>query len=126
MEKTLTGGRGSGLLYGFPTRWKRRSTSFITDMALKIRMQRHGGKGAPVYRLVVCESATRRDGRFVEILGIYNPKPRGQDKEHNLKLDRVEHWLKIGAKPSDTARTLISRARKGTPAVATEAAPVAG
>jgi small subunit ribosomal protein S16 len=95
-------------------------------MALKIRMQRHGGKGAPVYRLVVCESSTRRDGRFVEILGIYNPAPRGKDKEHALKLDRIDHWLKIGAKPSDTARTLITRARKGTPVVAeVVAAPVA-
>ncbi len=81
-------------------------------------MQRHGGKGAPVYRLVVCESATRRDGRFVEVLGIYNPKPRGKDTEHTLKLDRIDYWLKIGAKPSDTARTLISRARKSAPVAA--------
>ena len=110
------------MLCGFPTPRNGRRTSFIRNMALKIRMQRHGGKNAPVYRLVVCESTTRRDGRFVEILGIYNPTARGKDKEHILKLDRIDYWLKIGAKPSDTARTLITRARKGAPAVAEAAA----
>ncbi len=94
-------------------------------MSLKIRMQRHGGKGAPFFRLVVCESATRRDGRFVEILGTYNPKARGKDREHDLKLDRVDHWLKIGAQASDTARTLITRARKEAPAAVAATAPSA-
>jgi small subunit ribosomal protein S16 len=94
-------------------------------MALKIRMQRHGGKGAPVFRLVVCESTTRRDGRFVEILGVYNPRPGGKDREHTFKLDRIDYWLKIGALPSDTARTLISKARRAPAVVAETAAPVA-
>jgi small subunit ribosomal protein S16 len=48
-------------------------------MALKIRLQRHGAKGAPIFRLVVCEHTTRRDGRFIEILGTYHPSPSGQD-----------------------------------------------
>jgi small subunit ribosomal protein S16 len=81
-------------------------------MSLTIRFQRHGAKGAPVYRLVACEKSTRRDGRFVEILGMYNPKPRGQDKPHQLNLARIDHWLKVGAQPSDTARALIKLARK--------------
>jgi small subunit ribosomal protein S16 len=94
-------------------------------MALTIRLQRHGTKGAPVYRMVVCEKTIRRDGRFVEILGIYNPKPRGRDVPYNLKLDRVDYWLKIGALPSDTAWSLIKRARKGYVAAPVSAAPAA-
>ncbi len=84
-------------------------------MALKIRLQRHGAKGAPIFRLVVCEHTTRRDGKFVEILGTYHPSPKGQDVKHPLtvRLDRVDHWMKIGAKPSDTVWTLIKKARKG-------------
>ncbi len=84
-------------------------------MALKIRLQRHGAKGAPIFRMVVCEHTTRRDGRFVEILGTFHPSPTGQTAKQPLTvhLDRVEHWLKVGAKPSDTALTLIKKARKG-------------
>jgi len=84
-------------------------------MSLKIRLQRHGAKGAPIFRLVVCEHTMRRDGRFVEILGSYNPSPRGQDQKKPLRvrLDRIDYWLKIGAKPSETCNTLIKQARKG-------------
>jgi small subunit ribosomal protein S16 len=98
-------------------------------MALKIRLQRHGAKGAPIFRMVVCEHTTRRDGKFVEILGTFHPSPRGQNtkKPLTVRLDRVDYWLKIGAKPSDTANTLIKQARKipvEAPATA-EAATVA-
>jgi small subunit ribosomal protein S16 len=94
-------------------------------MALKIRLQRHGAKGAPIFRLVVCEHTTRRDGRFIEILGTYHPSPTGQDTKRPLtvRLDRVDHWMKVGAKPSDTVWTLIKKARKGL-AEAQAAAPV--
>jgi len=94
-------------------------------MALKIRLQRHGAKGAPIFRLVVCEHTTRRDGRFIEILGTYHPSPTGQDTKRPLtvRLDRVDHWMKVGAKPSDTVWTLIKKARKGLAEVAAE--PVA-
>jgi small subunit ribosomal protein S16 len=94
-------------------------------MALKIRLQRHGAKGAPIFRMVVCEHTTRRDGRFVEILGTFHPSPTGQDTKRplSLRLDRIEHWMKVGAKPSDTAWSLIKLARKGG-AEKTEAAAV--
>jgi small subunit ribosomal protein S16 len=84
-------------------------------MSLKIRLQRHGAKGAPIFRLVVCEHTTRRDGKFIEILGTYHPDPTGQDtkKPLTVHLDRVDHWMKVGAKPSDTVWTLIKKARKG-------------
>ena len=81
-------------------------------MALKIRMQRHGGTHSPCFRLVVCESTVRRDGRFVEILGTYRPKARGKEKEVEIKLDRADYWVSVGAKPSDTVRSLINRVRR--------------
>ncbi len=90
-------------------------------MALRIRLQRHGSSHAPVYRVVVAESTYRRDGRFVENIGVYNPKARGKDVELNLKLDRVDHWLSQGALPTDTARSLIKKARKAEVAAPVEA-----
>ena len=93
-------------------------------MALRIRLQRHGASHAPVYRMVVTESSHRRDGRHAEVIGNYNPKARGQASELNLKLDRVDYWLSVGAQPSDTARTLINRFRRqGGEAVAVAPAP---
>ncbi|MEQ9823311.1 MAG: 30S ribosomal protein S16 [Puniceicoccaceae bacterium] len=85
-------------------------------MALKIRLQRKGSRHAPVYRMVVAESTATRDGRFVEILGTYAPQARGQDKERNLKLDRVDYWLSVGARPTDTANDLIRKARRSAAA----------
>lgn len=81
-------------------------------MALKIRLQRKGARHSPVYRMVVAESTVARDGRFVEILGTYAPQARGQDKESVIKLDRVDHWISVGAKPTDTASDLIRKARR--------------
>mgnify|MGYP001375123902 CR=1 FL=1 len=92
-------------------------------MALRIRMQRHGSAHAPVYRMVVTESTHRRDGRHVEVIGNYNPKARGQDVELRLKLDRVDYWTSVGAQPSDTARTLINRARRDAGLVASVPSP---
>lgn len=85
---------------------------------VRIRLQRHGSTHTPIYRVVACESSNRRDGRFVEILGVYQPCAKGKEVELNLNLDRVEHWLSVGAQPSDTARSLIKRARKAAPVAA--------
>ena len=60
---------------------------------------------------IVAESASRRNGKFVENLGLYNPKPRGKDVETQVNLDRVDYWLSVGALPSDTAKTVIKKAR---------------
>lgn len=79
---------------------------------LRIRLQRHGSTHHPVYRLVVCESTSRRDGRFVEIVGSYEPSARGNSVPFSVKLERVDYWLKCGAQPSDTVRSLIKKARK--------------
>ncbi len=91
-------------------------------MALKIRLQRKGTRHTPVYRMVVAESTSTRDGRFVEILGTYAPQARGQDKERVIKLDRVDYWLSVGAKPTDTANDLIRKVRREA---SSEVAPVA-
>lgn len=77
---------------------------------LRIRLSRHGAKKDPHYRVVVAEQASPRSGKFVEIVGYYNPAM----KPVRLKLDleRVDHWIQKGAQPSDTVSTLIYRVRK--------------
>lgn len=81
-------------------------------MALKIRLQRFGATHAPVYRLVAAESSSRRDGRFVELLGHYNPQARGNEPKFKIHLDRVDYWLSVGAKPTETVVGLLRKARK--------------
>ncbi len=80
-------------------------------MALKIRLQRHGSVHNPMYRLVVAESSSRRDGKFVENLGLYNPRPRGKDVETQINIERADYWLSVGAQPTDTAKSVIKKAR---------------
>ncbi len=92
-------------------------------MAVKIRMQRGGATHNPHYRVVVTDVRSRRDGRFVEKVGVYDPKNKDQRKQYALDLERVDYWLSVGAQPSDTVRSLIKRARRQTPAVAVEADP---
>ena len=81
---------------------------------VSIRLMRMGGKKRPIYRVVVADSRRFRDGKFIENIGTYNPVP--QNPEVRLKMDRVDHWVKRGAQPTDTVRSLIARARKTTPA----------
>ena len=81
-------------------------------MALKIRLQRHGSKNNPVYRVVVAEATARRDGRFVEILGHYNPIAKGQDPKMKVDLDRAAYWMSNGAKPTDTVAHILREYRK--------------
>jgi len=92
-------------------------------MALKIRLQRHGASHRPFYRLVVTEATARRDGRFVEVLGTYEPQAKRATDELNLKIDRIDYWKSVGAKPTDTAASLIRKARRD--AASEEAAPAA-
>lgn len=80
---------------------------------LRIRLSRRGAKKKPFYRVVVAEKASARDGRYLEILGHYDPtrNPAALD----LRLDRVDHWIKFGAQPSDTVKSLISKAQQQAP-----------
>lgn len=74
---------------------------------LVIRLRRAGSKNRPFFRVVVTESKSARDGRFVEVVGHYNPRTKPETLV--LDQDRVAHWMKVGAQPSDTVRTLIDR-----------------
>jgi small subunit ribosomal protein S16 len=74
---------------------------------LSIRLSRIGKKKQPFYRVVVIDKRRPRDGRFVEIVGTYNPLK--DPPEVNLNAERVKHWLGHGAQPSDTVRTFIKR-----------------
>ena len=78
---------------------------------IKIRLQRHGAKHAPFYRMVVAPSTSRRDGRFIEVLGTYDPQAHSRAEELKLKMDRIDHWLQVGAQPTDTAKSLIRQGR---------------
>ncbi len=84
-------------------------------MALKIRLQRHGSSHRPFYRMVVTEASARRDGRFVEIVGTYEPQAKNTVDEIKLKLDRIDYWHSVGAKPTDTAASIIRKARRKAP-----------
>ncbi len=74
---------------------------------LSIRMRRTGSKKRPFYRVVVTEARSPREGSFIEVLGCYNPRRRPSVVE--LDKARVEHWIKQGARPSDSVRTLLAR-----------------
>ncbi len=84
-----------------------------------IRLRRAGSKNRAFFRVVVTESARAREGRFVEVLGHYNPRTKPERLEINR--ERLAHWLKAGAQPSDTVRTLVDR----LPPVAAAAAATA-
>ncbi len=77
-------------------------------MAVRIRLRRVGRKKAPVYRIVVADSKSPRDGRFIEIIGQY--QPRLAEGGLNVNHERANHWLDVGAQPSDTVRSLLRRA----------------
>jgi small subunit ribosomal protein S16 len=74
---------------------------------LAIRLRRTGSKKRPFFRVVVTDSRTARDSSFVEVLGHYNPRTKPETLDINR--DRLEHWLKSGARPSNTVRTLVAR-----------------
>jgi small subunit ribosomal protein S16 len=75
-----------------------------------IRLARLGAKKKPKYRVTVADSRYFRNGRFIEVVGHYNPNPRGQEKEITLDLDKVKNWVSKGAQPTDRVKTLIKKA----------------
>ncbi len=114
-------------------------------MAVAIRLRREGALNRPYFKVVVADKRSPRDGKFIEIVGTYDPKKRGMNS--TLKLERIEYWISKGAQPSDTVRSLIkknknpeaaakkaaateakkaaAKAAKPQPPAATEAAPAA-
>src|SRR4029450_8356095 len=76
-------------------------------MAVSIRLRREGTKNRPYYKVVVADKRSPRDGKFIEIIGAYDPKK--PDHNSTLNIDRVEYWVSKGAQPSDTVRSLIKQ-----------------
>jgi small subunit ribosomal protein S16 len=86
-------------------------------MAVKIRMKRVGAKNKPVFRIVVADGRSPRDGKFIEELGTYQPRNKGDN--FTLDMERAKYWLSKGAQPSETVASFIKKASKAaTPAAA--------
>lgn len=83
---------------------------FIIDMAVAIRLNRQGSKDRPYYKIVVVDSRARRDGRYIEQVGSYDPMKEGVN--YTINLEKVDKWLANGAQPSETVNSMIRKARK--------------
>lgn len=79
-------------------------------MAVSIRLRREGTTNSPYYKIVVADSRSPRDGKFLEIIGNYDPKKASDNA--NVDLTRVDYWIGKGAQPSETVRSIIRKARK--------------
>ena len=84
-------------------------------MAVKIRLARHGAKKRPYYRVVVADGRMPRDGRYIELVGRYNPLTN--PKVIDINLEKVDEWVSKGAQPTNAVAHLIEVARNGQPAV---------
>ena len=80
-------------------------------MAVAIRLRREGNRNRAFYRIVVADSRARRDGRFIETIGTYNPNQQGTNFQ--VDIERADDWITKGAQPSDTVRSLLKKARRG-------------
>ncbi len=80
-------------------------------MTVKIRLSRGGSKKRPYYRIVVADERAPRDGRFIERVGTYNPLlPKDNEERVTLKTERIQHWLSVGAKPTDRVHRFLDAA----------------
>lgn len=93
---------------------------------VSIRLTRGGAKKRPFYHIIVTDSRSRRDGRYIERLGFYDPLGDSSAETLRLDLDRAEHWLGQGAKPSERVTRLIRTYRKQAGATAEAGSPPAG
>src|SRR5712691_7899059 len=83
-------------------------------MPVSIRLRREGALNRPYYKVVVADSRSPRDGKFIEVIGTYDPKKPGRNS--SLNVERAEYWISKGAQPSDTVRSLIKKNKKITTA----------
>ena len=79
-----------------------------------IRLARGGAKKRPCFNIVVADSRTRRDGRFIERVGFYNPVASGAEQPLRVAFDRIEHWTGTGAQLSPTVQRLVAQAKAAT------------
>ena len=85
-------------------------------MAVAIRLRREGARNHPFYRIAVADQRSPRDGKFIELIGHYDPKQACDN--HKINLERAEYWLSVGARPSQTVQSFITKARKASGAAA--------
>ena len=83
-----------------------------------IRLSRGGAKARPFFNIVVADKRTRRDGRFIERLGFYNPIAKGSEETLRVAQDRLTYWREVGAQASPTVERLLKQAAKKAPAAA--------
>ena len=79
-------------------------------MAVAIRLRREGAKNSPYYKIVVADQRRARDGKFIEIIGTYDPRKEGEN--FSIELDRADYWVGVGARPSQTVGNIMTKARK--------------
>ena len=79
-------------------------------MSVSIRLRREGNLNNPYYKVVVADQRSPRDGKFIEIVGNYDPKLPGENA--HVDISRIDYWIKNGAQPSDTVRSIIKKARR--------------
>jgi small subunit ribosomal protein S16 len=77
-----------------------------------IRMSRSGAKKRPYYNVVVADSRNKRDGRCIERVGFFNPLAQGQEETLRLDLERIKHWVNLGAQTSERVASLVMQAQK--------------
>ncbi|MGB5325649.1 MAG: 30S ribosomal protein S16 [Pseudomonadales bacterium] len=83
-----------------------------------IRLSRGGAKKRPFYRVVVADSRSRRDGRFIEQIGFFNPIATGGEERLRIALDRIEHWQGLGAQVSERVKSLAKQVRENAASAA--------
>jgi small subunit ribosomal protein S16 len=83
-----------------------------------IRLSRGGSKHRPFFNIVVADKRVRRDGRFIERIGFYNPIAKGGEESLRIAQDRLTHWIGVGAQPSPTVERLVQQGAKAAPAAA--------
>jgi small subunit ribosomal protein S16 len=84
-------------------------------MSVRIRLKRVGAKNAPYYRIVVADARSPRDGKFIEEIGSYQPRKKGDNCK--IDLERAKYWISNGAQPSDTVASFIKKLTKAAAAV---------
>ena len=87
---------------------QRKTVMEVKEPMVKIRLRRMGAKKAPYYRIVVADSRSPRDGRFIEEIGIYDPM--ADTGKLKVDMERVQYWISNGAQPTDTVRGLLKKA----------------
>jgi small subunit ribosomal protein S16 len=109
LEPALERARGESVILS-------RSDREFLFMAVRIRMKRIGAKNNPVFRIVVADNRSPRDGKFIEEIGTYQPRKKGDNFSHDY--ERAKYWISKGAQPSDTVASFIRKLAKAAPAAA--------